>query len=69
MLAHLFRERAHANAGEVIDGEACVSRGIGGENAREAGSKDVILQSFMQFRHPHSFSQILKEDLDENTAA
>jgi len=69
VLAHFFRERPHANAGEVIDGEACVSRGVGGEDAGEAGSEDVVFQSLMQFGHAHSLSQILEENLDEDTAA
>lgn len=69
MFTHLFSKRSHTNAGEVVDREAGVSGIVCGEDARKAGAQDVILHSFLKFRHAHRLGQVLKQDLDEDTAA
>lgn len=71
MLAHSLCEAAHAYAGEVVDCEAGVAR-IGvvhGEDAFEAGPEDVVFEARLQAAHAHCFSEVLKEDFDEDTAA
>lgn len=69
MLAHLFREQTHADAGEVVDGEPRVTRVVHREEPVEAGPQDGIHQSLPQLRQSEVFRHVLEQDLDENTAA
>lgn len=68
MFTHLFRERTHTNAGEVVDREPGVARVVQGEKAVEARPKDRIGQAFFEFGHSHMLGEILEQNLDENTA-
>ena len=71
MLTHSLGEATHAYAGEVVDCETGVAR-IGvvhGENAFEAGSKDIVFKADLQPAHTHCFGKVLEKDFDEDTAA
>lgn len=69
MLAHVFGQHAHANAGEVIDGEASVTRVLSREKTLEAGPQDLISEPGLQAWQAHMFSQVLEQNLDEDTTA
>jgi hypothetical protein len=42
MFTHFFGDSAHADTGEVVDGETSVASVVEGKDAFEAGSKKVI---------------------------
>lgn len=69
MLSHLLGQAAHADAGEVIDGEARVARDVHGEEAIEAGAEEVVSETGLQRGHAEGFGEVLEEDLDEDAAA
>jgi hypothetical protein len=69
MLAHAFRQLAHADARKVVDGEARVARVVCREDAGEALLQLLRIQLRPQLRHAQRLGQVLKEDLDEDAAA
>lgn len=68
MLAHVLGQHTHADAGEVIDREAGVAGVVQWEEALEAGAQDLVPHAFLQLRQAHVLSEVLEEDLDEDTA-
>ena len=69
MFTHFFSKRTHANTSEVVDGESGVARVVQREEPVKAGPKNGIGQAFLEFGHAHVLGEILKENLDKNTAA
>jgi hypothetical protein len=69
MLAHAFRQLAHADAREVVDGEARVARIVRREDAGETLLQLRRIQLRAQLRHAQRLSQVLEEYLDEDAAA
>lgn len=67
MLAHIFCQDTHANAGEIVDGESSVTRVFCREKTLETGAKDFISETRLQARQTEMFSQILEQDLDEDS--
>lgn len=69
MLAHVFGQNTHANAGEVIDRETGMSRVIRGEETLKAWPQNLITESGLQAGQAHVLSKVLEQNLDEDTAA
>lgn len=69
MLSHLFSQNTHANAGKVVDGESDVAGVLAGEDAFEAGAESFVSHACSQLDHADFLRDVLKQDLDEDTAA
>lgn len=53
IFAHAFGNGAHADAGEVVDGEACVAWVVRGEETFEAWLEHFVLETLLEFLHAH----------------
>ena len=69
MLAHIFCQQAKTDAGEVVDREPGVAWVVHREESFETRPENLISHAFMQFRQAQVLSEILEENLDEDTTA
>ena len=69
MSSHVLSNSSHANRGEVVDGESCIAWVIGWKESIKVRLQKVFLEAVLQFLHPHSLREILKENFNENTTA
>lgn len=68
MLSHLLGQNTQANTGKVVDGESDVAGVIRGEDAFEVRSQSFVGQACPELRQPSFFQDMLKQNLDEDTA-
>ena len=66
VFAHAFGDLAHADRREVVNGEACVARGVLGEEGHEGFLQVGVLEAVGELLHAHGFGEVLEEDLDED---
>lgn len=68
VLSHLLGQDAHANAGEVVDGEPDVARVLSREEALEAGPQRLIGHACSELNQADFFRNVLEQNLDKDTA-